>query len=134
MYVCVVWETDVREEQAAPEQQHLKNKLNVSKQRANMDKPNANKQDKSGKNENRQIGYMQSRERNHKRSKNHKGQQETKIQSSHQSDQRKHLRQNRDTVCIQSKSRENNIWRHVQSLWVDRSNPSEVIRAAKKKY
>lgn len=38
----------------------------------------------------------------------------------------------KDRVCIHFKSRENKIWRVVQSLWVERSDPSEVIRVAKK--
>ena len=35
-------------------------------------------------------------------------------------------------VCIRFKIRERSGWRDVQSLWVDRSDPSEVARVAKK--
>ena len=35
-------------------------------------------------------------------------------------------------VCIRFKIRERNGWTDVQSLWVDRSDPSEVARVAKK--
>ena len=41
-------------------------------------------------------------------------------------------RQARGEVCIHFKIRENNVWRDVQTLWVDRSDPSEVARVAKK--
>ncbi len=37
-----------------------------------------------------------------------------------------------EQVCIHFKIRQNNIWRDVQSLWVDPSDPSEVVRVAKK--
>lgn len=38
----------------------------------------------------------------------------------------------KDRVCIHFKIGENKIWRVVQSLWVERSDLSEVIRVAKK--
>ena len=45
-------------------------------------------------------------------------------------EQREHY--NRGQVCIRFKIRERDGWRDVQSLWIDRSDPSEVARVAKK--
>ncbi|KIW35777.1 uncharacterized protein PV06_11881, partial [Exophiala oligosperma] len=42
------------------------------------------------------------------------------------------LKEAPEQVCIHFKIRENNIWRNVQSIWVDPSDPSEVMRVAKK--
>ena len=52
----------------------------------------------------------------------------------HEREQRlqQEARQARSKVCIHFKIRENNVWRDVQTLWVDRSDPSEVARVAKK--
>lgn len=47
-------------------------------------------------------------------------------------EQEKQGPQARDMICIHFKTRENSIWRDVQSLWVSRSDPSEVARVAKK--
>ena len=49
-----------------------------------------------------------------------------------QQEQEQQSRPARDMVCIDFKIWENNIWRDVQSLQVDRSDPSEVARVAQK--
>ena len=42
------------------------------------------------------------------------------------------VREDRERLCICFKIRERGVWRDVQSLWVKRSDPSEVARVARK--
>ena len=56
--------------------------------------------------------------------------QEQEQQEREEQEQREHY--DLGQVCIRFKIRERSGWRDVQSLWVDRSDPSEVARVAKK--
>ena len=103
----VQWEREAREEQEREAQAQWEREEQAQRQREARDR------------EARERGAQEQREREERQQREREEQ-----------EQREH--QVRERVCIQFKIRERNDWRDAQSLWVDRSDPSEVARVAKK--
>ena len=126
-----------REEQLQREQQEREQQEREQQEREQQEREQQEREQQEREQQEREQQEREQQEREQQeREQQEREQQEREQQEREKQQQEQKLeqeaRQAHGEVCIHFKIRENNVWRDVQTLWVSRSDPSEVTRVAKK--